>query len=144
MIIDTTYLLPLAKIEVPTDVFADILRGKISIDLSELSVSSISIFELQAKAAKLGIPYKHIVKAIRFIMRHLRVIDFWDKDIVEYSFELRKLLPDYISCVILATAIKHDNELLTEGTRILKIRPHIEETYGTKIIRYSDLIKNQK
>ncbi len=143
MIIDTTYLLPLAKIEIQTDLFSDILRGKLILDVSQLAINLISIFELQAKASKLGIPPIQVLKAIRFIVKYLKIIDFRDRSVVELSFELRKILPDYIDCVILATAITQDDILLTEDTRILKIRGRIEENYGIKIISYKDLIKRK-
>jgi len=141
MIIDTTYLLPLARIEVPVDIFSAILDNKLTIEIRSLAINLISIFELQAKATKLGIPPVHVLKAVQFIMKYLRIHNFWDKDIVETSFELGKLIPDYIDCIILATAIEKDNTLLTEDTRILKVKQHIEEQYGIEIITYNELLR---
>jgi len=141
VIIDTTYLLPLAKISVPVDLFDDILKGKISIGISSLSVNLISIFELQAKAAKLNIPHQHVLRAVSFIMRYLRVINFWDEEIIRISFELRKFLPDYIDCVILATSIQYNETLLTEDSRIHETKKYIKETYGAEVISYSELLE---
>lgn len=58
MIIDTTYLLPLARIGVETDLLRAVVEGRVRRDVSlrNLKVNLISLFELQAKAAKLGVP----------------------------------------------------------------------------------------
>ncbi len=144
MIIDTTYLLPLAKINIPTNLFNAILQKKVDISIYDLSTSLISIFELQAKAAKLGIPHKYVSKAIRFIMKYLNVIDFWDEVIINISFDLRKILPDYIDCVIVATAIKCGDVLLTEDSRIHKAKKHIHKSYGIKIMDYNQLLKERR
>lgn len=57
MIIGTTYLLPLARIEVETDLLLALAERNIPADqlrLEDIQINSISIFELQAKAAKLS------------------------------------------------------------------------------------------
>ena len=57
MIIDMMYLLPLSGIAIPCDLLKAIAerRTKVKIDFSDLKLSLISIFELQAKASKLSI-----------------------------------------------------------------------------------------
>ncbi len=64
MILDTTYLLPLAGVDVRTNLLRDIVEGKIDLDISELKVSQISLFEMQAKAVKLGVPARRVVRAV--------------------------------------------------------------------------------
>lgn len=142
MIIDTTYLLPLVQIDVPTDLLSAITKKRINIRLKELGISSISIFELQAKAAKLFISPETVNDAIKFIMKHFRVINFYNSEIVRVSFELRKILPDYIDCVILATAIICKEDLLTEDSKIHAIKSNITRKHNIKILRFSDLMKS--
>ena len=57
MIIDTTYLLPLARIGVEADLLLAIAEKKTRLNMGDLHVSLISLFELQAEAAKLRIPF---------------------------------------------------------------------------------------
>jgi len=54
MIIDTTYILPLAGIGVKAYLLRAAAEGSARVSLNELKLSMISLFELQAKAAKLG------------------------------------------------------------------------------------------
>ena len=73
MILDTTYLLPLARISVDTDLLKAIADGKVGWKLEEVTVSMISIFELQAKAAKLMVPAEFVVDAVEAIFRAFKV-----------------------------------------------------------------------
>ena len=54
MIIDATYLLPLVRIRINNDLLRAIADGKIGLKFEDIIVNSVSIFELQAKDAKLG------------------------------------------------------------------------------------------
>ncbi|MEM3516836.1 MAG: hypothetical protein QW647_03495, partial [Candidatus Bathyarchaeia archaeon] len=67
MILDATYLLPLARIAIDLDLLDAIAKGKTSLKLEEITVSLISIFELQMKAAKLMVPTEFVVKATNAI-----------------------------------------------------------------------------
>ena len=71
MILDTTYLLPLAGIGVDVDLLRSIVEGRVPLDLGDVKVSLISLFELQAKAAKLDIPVERVVKASLYPVLHL-------------------------------------------------------------------------
>ena len=62
MILDTTYLLPLALIQIDTDLLRAIADEKANLKLEETTVNMISIFELQAKPAKLMVPAKFVVE----------------------------------------------------------------------------------
>ena len=142
MIIDTLYLLPLARIGVRTDLLKAIVEGKTeNIDLKDLKVSLISIFELQAKAAKLGVPSRDTVKAISVILKAFRVIPFYREDIVETAYELYRILDDYIDSIIVATAVALREDLATEDTVIHAHKKELEEEYGIKILSYKDLVK---
>jgi len=141
LIIDTTYILPLAGIGIEEDLLKAIIEGKVkSITLDDLAVSLISVFELQAKSAKLNIPIDRVLEAIRVITSSFRIIPFYTKPIIEYSFKLRKILKDYIDCVIVATAISLREDLVTEDIDILSQREILEEEYKIKIYNYRELV----
>ncbi len=141
MIIDTTYLLPLARIGVRTDLLRAVVEGNArGIRLEELKVSLISIFELQAKAAKLGIPPGDTARAVSVILRSFRVIPFYHGDIIKIAHELRETLNDYIDCVIVATAAAVREDLVTEDSNIHAHREEIEESYNIRIISYRDIV----
>ena len=102
VVIDTTYLLPLTRIRVKTDLLREIAEGnlKVKMDFNDLKVSLISIFELQAKASKLGIPSNYISKAVDVIFKTFNVIPFYKSGIIEKAYELHKVIDDYIDCII--------------------------------------------
>ena len=141
MILDSTYLLPLAGIAVDTDLLRMILEGKVDVKLGEISVSLISIFEVQAKAAKLGVPPASVVRAVRFIERAFNVIPFHEPSVIEASHEVRRYIPDYIDCVVLGTAIALRENLVTEDSMVHRVKEAIEGRYGVKILSYHDLVE---
>ena len=144
MIIDTTYLLPLARIDIRTDLLRAIVekRTNIDLELNDLKISLISIFELQAKATKLGISPENISEAINVILNVFDTIPFYRADIIDTAYSLyRNYLNDYIDCIILATAIVLKESLITEDKRILSIKKRVNERYNIEIYSYDDLIK---
>ncbi|MEM1574539.1 MAG: PIN domain-containing protein [Nitrososphaerota archaeon] len=141
MILDTTYLLPLARIAIDTDLLEAIVKGKTNLKLSEISISLISLFELQAKAAKLMIPAKFIIEAIKAIFTTFRVEPFYKPEIIEVSCKLRRTIPDYIDCVILATAIVLKEDLITEDSLILANMEIIKSKYNIEVLSFKDVIK---
>ncbi len=108
--------------------------------LGELTVSLISLFELQAKAAKLRIPAKFVNESIRAIVDNFTVRPFSDPRVVNLSFELRRQIADYIDCIIVATAAAQREALVTEDSRIWKKRESIHEKYGVEVLRYQDVL----
>ena len=142
MILDTTYLLPLAGIGVDTDLLKAIVEEKVQLRLEDFSVSLISIFELQTKAAKLKVPVSMVSSAVKTILKVFRVVSFYDFEVIDKSFELRKYFSDYIDCVIVATAVVLKEDLVTEDTLIHENKKLIEENYGVKIFSYESLIKD--
>ena len=146
MIIDTTYLLPLARIGVKTDLLRAIVEGRTrrGIGLRDLKVNLISLFELQAKAAKLGIPPGDVARAVNTVLRALPVIPFYRADIIEIAHELRKVLVDYIDCVVVATAAALREDLVTEDRDIHSRREELEKSYGIEILSYRDLVSQQR
>lgn len=148
MIIDTTYLLPLARIEVETDLLLAIAEGRMTppnqLSLEEVTISSISIFELQAKAAKLGVKPEYVLSAIEEISETFKIEPYYSPKILTRAFELKQtLLPDYIDCIIVATAIESKDGLITEDTRITKKRGMLKEKYDLTLKTYRDLISSK-
>lgn len=141
MIIDTTYILPLAGIGVKHDLLRAIAESKVKgITLRDLKISLISLFEMQAKAAKLGVPPERVFRAARAIMKGLTVIPFYNKEIIRKAHELRKTINDYIDCTIVATAITLKEDLATEDRLIHEHAAIIEKEHGIKIKNYKQLI----
>ncbi len=138
--LDTTYVLPLARIGVDTDLLMAVVENKTSVKLSELTISLISLFELQAKAAKLRIPAKFVNESIRSIVDNFTVRPFSDPRVMNLSFELRRQIADYIDCIIIATAAAQREALVTEDSRIWKNRESIHEKYGVQVLRYQDVL----
>lgn len=141
---DTTYLLPLASVGVDTDLLEAIARKEVDIRFGEITVSLVSIFELQAKAAKLNVPAKSAIKAVQAIFAAFRVEPFHKSEIVETSYEVRKIIPDYLDCVIVATAIVLKEDLATEDSLILRETEAIYRKYGIRIVRFGDIVKRHR
>jgi len=141
MILDTTYFLPLVGIEIEPDIIKACLDGQTTFSIDDVRLSLISIFELQAKAAKLGVRAERVFKGARVIFQVFDVVEFYRPDVVGISFELRRRLPDYIDCVIVATATSLGEDLLTEDQLIHSLKSDIEREYGIKIYSHKDVLK---
>ncbi|RLF36138.1 MAG: hypothetical protein DRN03_04075 [Thermoplasmata archaeon] len=101
----------------------------------------ISLFELQAKAAKLGVPPRNVAEAIDVILRSFQVIPFHKAEVVETAHKLREILTDYIDCVIVATAITLREDLVSEDRDILSHKEELEKGYGIRIHNYQNLLQ---
>ncbi len=141
MILDTTYLLPLAQIDVTTDLLVAVARKKADIKLEDISVSLISIFELQAKGAKLNIPPRTVIRAVDAIMSAFRVAPFYESGTIEIAQRVRKTVSDYIDCIIVATAISNKEDLATEDSLILEKRGKLLREYNLRVVSFKDLAK---
>ena len=143
MIIDTTYLLPLARIRVRADLLRMVVDGRVKegVSLSSMKVSLISLFELQAKASKLGVRPEYVVDAVKAVLEAFPVIPYYRSDIIRTAHELNRVLNAYIDSIVLATAISQREPLVTEDKLIHSRRKALEERYGVRILRYADLVK---
>jgi len=141
LILDTTYLLPLARIGIDVDLLATIANRQAKLRLEEIAVSQISLFELQAKAAKLMIPARFTIEAVEAIFTALRVIPFHEPEIIKSSYELKKIIPDYADCVIVATATVLKEDLVTEDSLILNNAETIEKKHNIKVLSFTDIAK---
>ena len=141
MIIDTIYILLLSGIAIPCDLLKAVAerRTKVKIDFSDLKLSLISIFELQAKASKLGISPKRVSRAIDVIFRAFNVVPFYDSDIIEKAHELHRVIPDYVDSIVLATAIYLKEDFATEDSILRSMKSYAEEKYGIRILDYHEI-----
>jgi hypothetical protein len=114
LIIDTTYLLPLIGVSIDKDLLKAIVERRTRID--------IDIDDLQAKAVNLNISSQNLAKAIEIINSSIRVIPFYNREVIEYSYEVYKLLRVHIDSIIVATAISLREDLATEERVILSIK----------------------
>jgi len=101
----------------------------------------ISLFELQAKAAKLNVDPVFTSEAIDIINAEFRVEPFYNSHIIKISKGLLDVLNDYIDCIIVATAIALREDLITEDGRINDNKKELENKYNINIFNYRDLIK---
>jgi hypothetical protein len=111
LIIDTTYLPPLAKMGIDTDLLLAIAEKKTDLRFDEIGVGLISLFEIQAKAAKLRVPADVVNNSAKAILKMFTVIPFSDSNVVELSLRLREGMADYIDCVIVGTAAARREDL---------------------------------
>ena len=142
MIVDTTYLLPLSRISIDTDLLRAIAENEIAdVGLEDLGVSSISIFELQAKAAKLKVKAEYVSGAVSSISDNFRVEPFHSPTIIKSSFELKNMFSDYIDCIIVGTAVSLIEDLITEDSKILDKKDILHDKFGVNVSSYSTLTK---
>jgi PIN domain nuclease of toxin-antitoxin system len=141
LIFDTTYLLPLAQIAVNADLLAAVARRETDVKLEDISVSLISVFELQAKSAKLNVPAKSTIRAIDAIMSAFRVVPFYEAGIIEIGQKLRKVVRDYVDCIVLATAVSTKEDLITEDSLILEKKTKLLREYSLRVLSFKDLVK---
>jgi len=139
LILDTTYLLPLLGIRIREDLFSAIVSGRVQLKLKDIRLSSISLFEIQAKAAKLRLPPGKVVKAINTLKKSFEVISFTRRGVIEVAHELRSFINDYVDCVIIATAIDLGDPLVTEDSLIHSAKRDLEDKYKLHIFSYRDL-----
>jgi len=70
-------MLPLARIAIEVDLLDAITKGKTDLKLEDVTVSLISIFELQTKAMRLMVPAEFIIKAVKAIFNAFKVEPFY-------------------------------------------------------------------
>ena len=141
MILDTTYFLPLAQIAVDTDLLAAVAKKRTDLKLEDISLSLISIFELQAKAAKLNVPAKSVVRAVDAILSAFRVVPFYEAEVIGTAQKVRKTISDYVDCIILATAIANKEDLVTEDSIVSERKKKLLKDYNLRVLNSIDLIE---
>jgi len=126
ILVDTTYLLPAVGVSVkgvPKDMLLKLLNTDHPIYISE-----IAIFELSAKSAKYIVEGKLGVdrasKGVRSIVYDERIekIPVYDTPIMRVAFKLRRLLRDFIDCIVTSSAINTCDILVTEDKDIQDLK----------------------
>ncbi len=151
LLLDTTYLLPVIGISIK-DIPRDIVIKLIKRDY-KVSISEISIFELSAKGAKYiaheSLDAERVVRGIKALLYDDRIdkIPIYDLSILSLAFKLRRILDDFIDCLILSSAINQADILITEDNNIhilSNMREFIdlvrEINPGFKIMRLKDIL----
>lgn len=126
LLMDTTYLLPAIGVSIkglPEDAPIKLIRSG-----HQISMSDITIFELSAKGAKhitLGaLTAERVSRGIRALVHDDRIerIPIHDSSVLLAAFKLRRMLSDFIDCLILSSAINRSDILVTEDGDIHDIR----------------------
>lgn len=126
MLLDTTYLLPAIGISIkgiPQDAVLKLIeKGHI------VFISDITIFELSAKGSKYVAEEKlspeRVSKGIRTIVydENITKLSIHDTLTLHMAFKLRRLLNDFIDCLITSSAISACNVVVTEDEHIKNLR----------------------
>lgn len=122
LLLDTTYLLPAIGISVqdlPEDAPIKLIqRGH------QIFISEITIFELSAKATKHittgALSDERVSRGIRAIVYDDMItrVPIHDSSILLTAFKLRRMLNDFIDCLILSSAVQQTDILVTEDKDI--------------------------
>ena len=123
-----------------SDLFSAMDKKAVKFNLDNTIISQISLFEIQAISAKLGISRSIVSDALNEIRSNFDIVPFEDRQIIQISFKLRKMLPNYIDCVILASAISRKTDILTEDSRIISLKDHINSQYGISVNKLNQII----
>ena len=124
LLLDTTYLLPAIGVSIkniPKNSITELLRRK-----HEIVISEIELFELAAKGAKyvsIGkLSVNRVLLGIRAIVYEERInkIPIHDDKVLSQAIRLRKVLGDFIDCIILSTALNYADALVTEDEDVFE------------------------
>lgn len=127
---DTTYLLPAIGISIkdlPKDTLVRLMQKG-----HQISISNISIFELSAKGAKHvaagTLSTERVTRGIRAIVydERITVIPMHDSSVLLMAFKLRRLLSDFIDCLILSSAVNRCDAILTEDNEVQDLKRNKE------------------
>lgn len=127
---DTTYLLPAIGVSIkglPKDALIRLMQKG-----HQISVSNISVFELSAKGAKHvaagTLSAERVTRGISAIVydERITVVPMHDSSVLLMAFKLRRMLSDFIDCLILSSAINHCDAVVTEDKDIQELKKNKE------------------
>jgi len=130
LLLDTTYLLSAIGISIknhPNESPIKLIQKG-----HQISMSNISIFELSAKGAKHvaagSLSAERVTRGIRAILYNetIKTIPIHESTILHTAFKLRKLLSDFIDCLVLSSAINQCDALITEDNDIQNLKKNRE------------------
>jgi PIN domain nuclease of toxin-antitoxin system len=126
LLLDTTYFLPTIGVsikEMQKDALLTLIAKK-----HQIAMNQITIFELSAKGAKYikegQLLPERVTRGISAIIFNddIDTILMHDTSILLTSFKLRKMLSDYIDCLILSSAINRCEAIITEDKEIQSLK----------------------
>jgi len=94
----------------------------------QISISNISVFELSAKGAKHvatgTLSAERVTRGIRAIVydERITVVPMHESSVLLMAFKLRRLLGDFIDCLILSSAINQSDAIVTEDKNIQSLK----------------------
>lgn len=130
LLLDTTYFLPAIGVSIknlPKDAVVKLMQKG-----HKISISNVSVFELSAKGAKHvaagTLSAERVTKGIRAIIydERITVIPMHDSSVLLTGFKLRRLLSDFIDCLILSSAINQNDAVVTEDKGIQNLKRNKE------------------
>ena len=98
----------------------------------QISISNISIFELSAKGAKHvatgTLSAEKVTRGISAIVYDERItaVPMHGSSVLLMAFKLRRMLSDFIDCLILSSAINHCDAIVTEDKDIQELKRNKE------------------
>jgi len=93
------------------------------------------------KGAKLNIPVKSVIRAVDAIMSASRVVPFYEAGVIEIGEKMKKTVPDYVDCILIATAISNKEDLVTENSLILEKKGKLLKEHNLRVLSFKDLTK---
>ncbi len=126
ILLDTTYLLPAVGISVK-GLSEDVLLRLLGRD-HLIYISEVAIFELLAKSGKYIVEGElgpdRVSKGVRSLVYDERIekIPIHDTSIMQVAFRLRRVLSDFIDCIVTSSAINACDLLITEDKDIQDLK----------------------
>jgi PIN domain nuclease of toxin-antitoxin system len=126
ILFDSSYFFPLIKVKVEKsspEIFS-LLHQK---DTFELQFSSITLFELSAKGARMiksgKLTSNDVIEGINALLswKKLSSILPWNGEVQRLAFDFRLDHSDFIDCLILASAIIHADVFISEDMTLKKL-----------------------
>ena len=126
ILFDSSYFFPLIKIKVEKSspaIFSLIHQKK----PFEMQFSSITLFELSAKGARMiksgKLTVNDVIDGINALVswKNISAINPWNGEVQRLAFDFRLDHSDYIDCLILASAIIHANVFVSEDITLKKL-----------------------
>jgi len=130
LLLDTTYFLPAVGVTIKG--FPEDTPMKLIENGHKISISEITIFELSAKGAKYvatgTLTAERAARGIRAIIYDERItgVPMYDSSVLNIAFSLRKILSDFIDCLILSSALNQSDVLVTEDEDMQNLRKRRE------------------
>ena len=150
---DSSYFFPLIKIKVQQS-SPDIISLIHQNEALELQYSTITLFELSAKGARMiksgKLTSTDVIDGINALISWKNIIslDPWNGEVQRLAFEFRKDHSDYIDCLVVASAVVYADVFISEDITIkdllkVKWKNNVREINTDFKIMNSDQLKTK-